>query len=253
VKFFLFDVFLVPSDSMKDSLHAEDYIVVNKINYGIKLKKKVDEYPILDFFFENNDSIKNFDTDYQLIQFKNFERGDIVVFKSVIHKKERLVKRIIGLPNDTILIESSKVFINSNELLENENYCYNYVFKSEKFTKLIKTISNREYKLLNKSKKKEIRKVISKKHTINNWTIDYFGPLVIPKKGTKIKVDSLSLKLYENIINKEKNINEIIGKEYTFKRNYYFLIGDNRHNSIDSRYFGFVPENFIIGKVFLKI
>jgi signal peptidase I len=94
------------------------------------------------------------------------------------------------------------------------------------------------------------------------WNVDNFGPIIIPKKGWTVKLDSMTFPLYERAIEVyEKNKVQVAGKDilingkktnsYTFKMNYYWMMGDNRHDSEDSRYWGFVPEDHIEGKALL--
>lgn len=78
------------------------------------------------------------------------------------------------------------------------------------------------------------------------WTADNFGPLWIPRKGVTVPITPETLPFYERIIRDYEHESTDV-TEYTFKQDYYFMMGDNRHNSLDSRYWGFVPEDHIVG------
>ena len=127
-------------------------------------------------------------------------------------------------------------------------------------------ITNKEKELLEKKYSKwfifteELRdKNLFPKSLVNDWNVDNYGPIYIPKKNDTLLIDSNTIHFYKKIIEDYENnklviqsdhisINNIKTNKYIVKMNYYWMMGDNRHNSEDSRVWGFVPENHIVGK-----
>ena len=226
----------------------------------------------------------------------SIKRNDVIVFNYPLEKNVPVdhrafyIKRCIGLPGDTFQIKNKAIFIN-NQLLpfpKHVEFNYNVIANTElthdtllkyEITEGGRTGSKHFWQLtLSDSTKKKLKTLdyiteikplkvdptgyanyIFPYHKNYNWNVDYYGSLVIPKKGTTVTLDTNNIHLYKRII-EQFEANELVwnadkflinGKtvtSYTFKMDYYFMMGDNRHNSSDSRYWGFVPENHIIGK-----
>ncbi|MDF1676976.1 MAG: S26 family signal peptidase [Vicingaceae bacterium] len=194
--------------------------------------------------------------------------------------------RVVGCPNDTIEIIDGILTVNSKVInYKNTQYEYNIVGEEElkesllmKRNLMLEPFSFKDqygnYRAYlnddNAKKIKEIKgvtkveKVIHPKgyeflsseiaifpnHKNYNWSRDNFGGVTIPKMGVKIELKNENLPLYIELIKQETGSSETEIeqlKNYTFKENYYFMMSDNRHNAIDSRHFGFVPESEIIG------
>lgn len=257
---FVTDVYYVPSSSMEKTLFPNDYVLVNKISYGVKLPNYFGDIPVIGSIFNPRYVPKQFQRFTPLKAFKNFERNDIVVFNTPEKNRKLLfIKRLIGLPGDTLSIKNTTVIINGNVISESKDISYRY----EDDNGLFAMYSNAELDTLSAPQKSVLKKVIygdvlksemifpkSKK---DSWTIDNYGEIVIPRKGMTIPLTAENIVLYGTCIRDFEGNKNLLSDQskstYTFTQNYYFVLGDNRHNSIDSRMYGFVPENFIQGKM----
>ena len=259
IRTFFFDVYYVPSSSMERTLYPGDYVLINKISYGVKLPNHLRNLPVVGTLFDSPENEFNLYT--PLKSFKDFKREDIVVFKAVDNSDKFLIKRIIGVSGDTIQVKKAKVFINSKELKHKQNYTYSYIYKQKNNITLHQNYSNKEYAALSDNERKKHKINIEEKTNYNyflfplskqdEWTRDNYGKLIIPKKGMKIELTEENISIYNASTTNFENtdLSKLTDTTYIFKNNYFFMMGDNRHYSIDSRSFGFVPESYIQGKM----
>lgn len=183
-------------------------------------------------------------TQSNLISFSKPGRNDIVVFKYPLEMLgvdslgyNDLIKRIVGMPGDTIKIENKEIYLNSKKIRQPKEALLNAVNMKRKGIE--------EDGIFPSGRR---------------WNSDQYGPIRIPAKGDTITLTPKNINDWQVLINLEQglgsvsvegtvvNINGKPVREYVINNDYYFLIGDNRDDSFDSRYFGFVPEDAIIGK-----
>ncbi len=225
---------------MEPTLKTGDYILVNKMILVPRIFKD------WKFLFDNNWEMK------RLKGLRAIRRNEILVFNFPISNNDwnkiemdfnaHYVKRCVGIPGDTFCIENGfyKVKGCTDTL---GAYCNQLALSTINDSTLNKVVFN-----------------CFPFDSIHHWTIKNFGAFYIPKVNDSINIDFQNIELYRKMIvyetgKKIETKNNIITlggkpfKEYVFKMNYYFMAGDYVFDSQDSRYWGLLPEDHIIGKV----
>ena len=232
-----FTSFRIPTDSMQPALHPGDNILVNKSIMGARI-------------FNIWEAAENKEVEiYRLPGTGKVKRNDVLVFHYPYpHKNDSLsmhllkyyVKRCIALPGDTMGIREGHYYIKGiDEPIGN-------VEAQERIARL---------------DGENARGIVMDAYPWDkyiDWTIQDFGPLHVPAAGQTVVMDSTAVKLYRNLVEweqkkkltfqgKEVFLGDSLIQEYRFQENYYFMGGDYMENSKDSRYWGLLPEPYIVG------
>ncbi len=238
-RIFIFEQFIIPSDSMYPTLQVGDRVIVNKMIFGARI--------YTDFNFGKNYKLSSFRTK----GIRSIKHNDILVFN--IPKNDGKIsfkinhvyaKRCVALPGDSFSIQ--------NGIYKNNNYKGVLGLAAEQ-----KKLSNTPDSLIPGC----VIHALPFDDKNYGWTIKNMGALYIPRKGDVININTINYKLYDVIIKYESGkpisvnptgqvlLGDSVINKYCFQHNYYFTCGDNVLNSCDSRYWGFTPEEYIVGVV----
>lgn len=272
------ELYIVPTSSMEKNILRGDMLVGSRYIYGMKVPQKI-------WIPFTAVSIPTFLPDYRFPAFKSVERGDIVVFEYPRDKVYKYVKRCIGLPGDTIEIANRIIFVNDKEyklpdggqflsnepssnLFNDENIFLNNGNKDnmEKFTipkkgdsfiineemnweliiplmlfegNKVELVFNDQKLLMTNEDPYDLFRRTGNRGVFNDYAPNPNASLINPWMNLKKEY-------MKYIVINDTPISEV--DNYTLKQDYYWVMGDNRDNSEDSRFWGFVPMSHILGQ-----
>lgn len=257
-KFFIFDIVKINSNDMRDTFKPGDALLVKKI---------FNDYKTGDFIYFRYPKVDTSAPEALCIQRLIGLPGDTIELKEKgIYINNFLIKDTSTLRFNYFIKTKTQPdsafklkyhLLEGGEISSDNDYGYSLLKSEADSLKLDTLIEKVELKV---EQKGSFDETVFPYSTHYNWNMDNFGKLYLPKKNDTLTLDSVNLNIYSTLIrNYEKNNLEVKGdsifingeltKKYRVKQNYYFVVGDNRDNSNDSRVWGFLPEACIVGKV----
>ncbi|NTU67410.1 MAG: signal peptidase I [Chlorobiaceae bacterium] len=215
LRLFVVESYRIPTGSMERTLLAGDFLFVNKYVYGPKV-------PF---------------TEIRLPKVHDVQRGEIIVFKFPKDRSLNYIKRCVALPGDMLEIRQRRLFINGEavQLPQRAQFIGNEMPPGLADFQIFPGLSD--------------------------FNKDNYGPIRVPRKGDVVKLNQATFPLYRDLMADEGHDVGMIGGRvyvdgmsqatYTVAKNYYFAMGDNRDNSLDSRYWGFLPETDVVGQALM--
>jgi len=215
LRMFVIESYRIPTGSMEKTLLAGDFLFVNKFVYGARV-------PFTDIRFPKVDDV---------------ERGDIIVFKFPRDRSLNYIKRCVALPGDNLEIKEQQLIINGEP---------SALPPHAQFLAVAMPPGVPDYQIF---------------PAMSDYNKDNYGPIRIPQKGDVVELTMRTIPLYHDLIASEGHTVTLSGNrvmidgafadQYTVQKNYYFAMGDNRDNSLDSRYWGFLPESDLVGEAMM--
>lgn len=227
------EAYHIPSESMEHTLEVGDFLFANKFIYGVQTPQRI---PFTDYRLPS----------FQFLSFHSPQRGDVVVFQLPAYAHDfnatnapAYVKRCMGVPGDSICMVNRKVIVNGNPVA-------------------MPTLGMTSARPILPKGFGDSR-IFPRGSAFNQ---DNYGPVRVPRSGDTLWLGKNKFVSARNIIEYEGHdvrlndngeiwIDGVRRKFYVVDKNYYFMLGDNRDNSFDSRFWGFVPEDLIIGKAMM--
>ncbi len=296
VRTFFFDLYRIPTPSMEKTLLVGDYLFVSKLHYGTRLPMTLG-IPFTPIY------LPGVDLPYvRLPGFDDVDRGDVIVFnyppdEGPIDRQMHYIKRVVGMPGDTLAVRDKVVYINGEPLsVVSTAQQYWTVYKEDPRYRFAEPqleelgvtarapVRGRPEMVRIQATAEAARRVeaLSWVERVEpyvvpqtgafssrlyppgrGYTPDNYGPIYIPEEGATIRLTDYNWPAFRPVIEEyeghtARQLNDstfVIDGErtstYTFEQDYYFVMGDNRDNSQDSRFWGFVPMSHIVGKAVL--
>lgn len=235
IKVFLFEAYRIPTGSMENTLLVGDFLLVTKFTYGATTPRNV---PFTDLRIPY----------FRLPGFKDPKPGDVVVFDFPGERDEKqsgevlnYIKRCVAVAGDSIQV-INKILYRNGQVFPNP--------PQSKYIAPLQPANLANNRIFPKG---------------SGWNEDNYGPIRVPKKGDIIKIDSSNFEGYKMFILKEGYTNVKLNSDgslsaddktfkdgnYEVQKDYLWMMGDNRNNSLDSRFWGFMPMDNVVGEAFL--
>lgn len=293
IRALFFEAFRIPSESMEETLQVGDYVLVSKLHYGARLPISIG-IPLTNLYLEGIGL-----PSLRLPGFSKVKRNDVIVFnvpteQNAIDRKTHYIKRVIGLPGDSLSIINKMPYAGNSALplKAGMKQTWKMILKEDAEFPVEKFNALDIYQVIQPHRKgdpvrfeatlaavDEIRKwpeiesvdAIIRHNSLrtrvfpygSDYGLDNYGPLYIPQRGDTLWLDASHWDRYKDIILTYENhkarkldantyeVDDRIQNYYVVEQDYYFVMGDNRDSSLDSRAWGFVPRDHVVGKAVL--